>query len=1149
MPTHRASILAASALLAAIVAVPATAAPTLGTPGRSRPLPRAIATEPPTAPPPVVLSTSGVRPDVLVDEAGTAHIVWNEPGGGGPDVTVYCRVPRTATACDITQRLIPPGADSLSADAEGPQVAAVNDQIVVLSHRYPQEVAKPNGDASIADDTLWLWSSDDGGRTFSAPGIVGIGTIDGDARAFGTNPDNPFIGALSGVRTGGVVFSASSGGQFQAGGARLAEGDAFDGRMTVSGGVPSVVYHDLGSTSYLRTWTGRGDPNDAATWTPPQPFPGLEPEITEAGGRLWVTAKKPGGSTALELRDLASGATRTVNTGVMGNDSVPIGHADGTVSVVWQGQEDGVSGVWRRERVNATGPIPGTPTLVSTEEGAFLAAAEADDGGGVAVRDTNDRRILLSSFGTTLPTGRLGLGNAPGGGAPPADVAVSCQKIQLGAAVQALGGSCYLSASRGGVKVSTQPFRLNGLEIVPDAGVQVQIDVRAKTIRSTGTVSVLMRAPGVPDITLFRGRLDIDASGRGAGAVLATFGERIFRPNLLGFPLRGDIDIRLAPPDGVRIPVSLELPRALGDVRGAATLLLDNRRGLVLESLDFTADGIPLGPATLRRMQVQYRTTGGTTLGTCLVPPGSGATALPDEWAGVFELELPPPKTGPGVCGSIRFGTPEGLREATFRVDLPYPGVVLFPGMSLTSLGGGLRLTPAPAQLDGRFRIEFAGAAKDVSAAQMDGSVTVVMKDPLLIRGTGTFRAAGLQIGTGVATVSTDGYADVRLTSGPTIGMFRVSAGIQGFVDAPRGVFSLHGSGSICVRLAGGVEPCLDGSEATVSTQGVAVCLPEVRPPVAIPVPPFTIIPPRGAGYRWGESLPEVWLLSCYASRYVEPGQRAQAADADPVPERSFDLAAGSAATIRVAAATAVPDVDLVGPDGAVVAPDADLPDTTSNTRFLAIRTPAAGRWTVRARATSPLITDLAVSRDRTAPAVAAVRVTGRGTQRRLGYRATFAADQGVTFVERGAAGSRVLGAAAPGTHVLAFSPGPGPGGRRQVVAQLLQDGLVRDEAVVAAYVAPPPPVPGRARALRVVRGAGGVVSIRWTPGAHAARQRLVVAVPGGPLVTRILGGRARAAVVRDVDGRAVTVTVAAVGADGRRGAAVRRAFPAGRRS
>src|SRR4029079_1188010 len=113
---------------------------------------------------------------------------------------------------------------------------------------------------------------------------------------------------------------------------------------------------------------------------------------------------------------------------------------------------------------------------------------------------------------------------------------------------------------------------------------------------------------------------------------IGEFGESVFKPVLLGFPLRGDIDIKLAPPDGVRIPVSLELPKEFGDIRGSAELLANNRQGLVVDSLDFSADGVGLGPATLRRLEVQYRANGGTAIGNCLKPPDSGATALPNEW-------------------------------------------------------------------------------------------------------------------------------------------------------------------------------------------------------------------------------------------------------------------------------------------------------------------------------------------------------------------------------------------------------------------------------------------------------------------------------------------------------------------------------------
>jgi len=79
----------------------------------------------------------------VVDAAGTAHIVWNEDHQGSSDATVYCRVPRGAAACDVVQKLVPPGTGEFSDGGDGPAVAAVNDQVVVLSYRYPESVVKP----------------------------------------------------------------------------------------------------------------------------------------------------------------------------------------------------------------------------------------------------------------------------------------------------------------------------------------------------------------------------------------------------------------------------------------------------------------------------------------------------------------------------------------------------------------------------------------------------------------------------------------------------------------------------------------------------------------------------------------------------------------------------------------------------------------------------------------------------------------------------------------------------------------------------------------------------------------------------------------------------------------------------------------------
>ena len=77
MTPRRALVIAVALALAGGFAAQAAAAPVLRSPGL-RGVAKKIAVRPPTAPPPLELSANGTRPDLLVDAAGTAHIVWNE---------------------------------------------------------------------------------------------------------------------------------------------------------------------------------------------------------------------------------------------------------------------------------------------------------------------------------------------------------------------------------------------------------------------------------------------------------------------------------------------------------------------------------------------------------------------------------------------------------------------------------------------------------------------------------------------------------------------------------------------------------------------------------------------------------------------------------------------------------------------------------------------------------------------------------------------------------------------------------------------------------------------------------------------------------------------------------------------------------------
>src|SRR5690606_10821509 len=115
------------------------------------------------------------------------------------------------------------------------------------------------------------------------------------------------------------------------------------------------------------------------------------------------------------------------------------------------------------------------------------------------------------------PTGQLGLGGRAGEGLVGPEPIVECGRIAFGAVEMRTSG-CFFTATRTtasaalaatrSIRVAQGPVDLNGLWIRPDNGVQIQIDPAAKTIDTTGPVSVQLDAGGGP-ITIWRGELHL----------------------------------------------------------------------------------------------------------------------------------------------------------------------------------------------------------------------------------------------------------------------------------------------------------------------------------------------------------------------------------------------------------------------------------------------------------------------------------------------------------------------------------------------------------------------------------------------------------------------------------------------------------------
>ena len=217
-----------------------------------------------------------------------------------------------------------------------------------------------------------------------------------------------------------------------------------------------------------------------------------------------------------------------------------------------------------------------------------------------------------------------------------------------------------------GIKGTEGTFKLNGLEIVPDAGVKVQMSTKsgAKTIDSVnGRVSVQLRTGGGP-IVLFHGELHIELPDTSAGTKLFTVELAKFAPKIKGFPVSGDFDVILKK-HSVEIPVQLTLPKVFDGLTGAATLRADNENGLSVDSVSFKVPKFVLGPLELSDIEVSW-------------------TNSTDTWTGSAGLRI----LGAGASARVTFVRGSSRTATVTITPVPFPGVKLAPDVFLNRVSG-----------------------------------------------------------------------------------------------------------------------------------------------------------------------------------------------------------------------------------------------------------------------------------------------------------------------------------------------------------------------------------------------------------------------------------------------------------------------------
>ncbi|MDX6684484.1 MAG: hypothetical protein QOF86_612, partial [Baekduia sp.] len=279
----------------------------------------------------------------------------------------------------------------------------------------------------------------------------------------------------------------------------------------------------------------------------------------------------------------------------------------------------------------------------------------------------------------------------------------------------------------------------------------------------------------------------------------------------------------------------------------------------------------------------------------------------------------------------------------------------------------------------------------------------------------------------------------------------------------------------------------------------------------AATVPTVSALPQRGRGNEAGL----VRLAGTRPSAARRGAIRAAAAQAAP---DAIDIAAGLPGTVMAFKGDgAPPHVILHGPKGETIDSGAGpkpmqtpgvaaLKNQATGITEIVIAKPSAGRWSVEVAADSSRLVE-ALQADGTKPAKITGTVTGAGQARTLRYRVTgLAKGAHVDFAEVGASAGSIIGrVTADGAGTLAFKPGEGQAGKRDVQAIVTDiDGYVQAREKLGTYSAPNAPRPAAARRLTVKRS-GKSLLLSWPRNALAKTTQVDIKTSTGLDITRIV--------------------------------------------
>jgi hypothetical protein len=1021
----------------------------------------------PVVPGHLVKLGDGAYPRVLVDAAGTGQIAYATIPDGAPSTIRDCVLLRGQTSCTANSALVPAeaGDPKYNIDDDGPTPLVVGNELLMLDHRYPNPETLPDGTSGYP---TFLWTSEDGGKTFTGPGVIGNLAVSGNAIVFGGA--QPQIGVISDDMTGGTFFQTTPAGAYTS--TRLQLGDqgpdeAYDGRLALDGNTPVAEFQDLSDHIFIREYKGVGDINSSANWSVAEINGQGYSRLVGGPSGVWLLYQKTY-SGPLFVQRIVNGAPLGAASQVTPNSSFTHANyaitegADGRLTVGWFTSSPTSLYV----ATSLDGSHWSAPQVIAQKlsDPSDLAIGAAGDGGGFAAFQepepggASNSQIDVAAFGTSVANGLKGLGDLNGdglgglGGDPLGYT--SCTDVHFGDIDALAETGCFLrdpSNPNGGAAITQGEIRLNGLEIIPDAGVEIVIDPRKHTINTTGDVRVVLRAPVIGDITLYHGSLNVSLSGS-----LADAGQTLFdfststASSLKGFPFDTSIDVKIEH-DSVVIPVSLKLPPYMGGVTGSATLIANNASGLQLSSLHIGVPDLVLGALEVKNLNIDY-------------------TAMGDQWSGSATLNIPAGSPYFGIAVSVRFDNGD-FTMGSFNVTVPFPGIPIFTDTYLNGFGGGFDIHPASRRFFGSVSIGAIPLDPPNYTIGVTGTVaiTFINGGPVVVEVDGQGSVHGFQVANAKLLFQSNGYFEVDGNVDINLSVAELKAGLKAFVDLPAKEFSANVTGEL---LVGGYD--IVSAQAVVSSLGVAAC-----------GSAFDVN--AGFSYPWGGSPSvSIGLGGCDISAYVAKpvsvasATRAGAGRRPAAVAAVKTVAAAPYEDLAVAGQGGPPSVILHGPQGQTLtpvklaagsasAPAVAVPVAANDTTYVMVTKPGNGTWTVSAAPGSTPITAVSVARGYTPPKIRAT-VGGHGDARVLHYSTTVRPGLSVSFAERGHGSYRVLGRAKRAHGTLRFVPSPGQAGKRTIYAIVTEDGVARESLSVASYEAPKPVTPASVRGLRVHR-------------------------------------------------------------------------------